>query len=85
MIGSRKPRYEYGLSIYCKPAIKKGSFIPSNDSKGTDWNFGGGFHNSLFSVAIVMSNLWIDDERNPPDGWIWVKTALDAIKAIRTC
>jgi hypothetical protein len=36
-------------------------------------------------VAIVMSNLWIDDERNPPDGWIWVKTALDAIKAIRTC
>jgi hypothetical protein len=33
----------------------------------------------------MMTNLWIDDERNPPEGWIWVKTSLDAIKAIRTC
>jgi hypothetical protein len=32
-----------------------------------------------------MVNLWIDDERNPPDGWVWAKTALAAIKALRTC
>jgi len=32
-----------------------------------------------------MTNLWIDDERHPPEGWIWVKTALDAIKALRVC
>jgi len=30
-------------------------------------------------------NLWVDDERDPPDGWVWVKTSLDAIKALRTC
>lgn len=28
-------------------------------------------------------NLWLDDERNPPEGWIWVKTELEAIAALR--
>jgi hypothetical protein len=32
-----------------------------------------------------MTNLWIDDERTNPEGWVWVKTALDAIKALRVC
>lgn len=32
-----------------------------------------------------MTNLWIDNERTPPEGWVWVKTALDAIKALRVC
>jgi hypothetical protein len=28
--------------------------------------------------------LWLDDERTPPSGeWVWVKTSLDAIKALR--
>lgn len=26
--------------------------------------------------------LWIDDLRNPPDGWWWAKTSADAIGAI---
>lgn len=30
-----------------------------------------------------MANLWIDDERIPPEGWIWVKTSFEAIKALR--
>lgn len=32
-----------------------------------------------------MLFLWLDDERKPPSSeWFWVKTALDAIKALRT-
>lgn len=32
-----------------------------------------------------MLSLWLDDERTPPSSeWFWVKTALDAIKALRT-
>lgn len=32
-----------------------------------------------------MLFLWLDDERTPPSpGWIWLKTAPDAIKALRT-
>jgi hypothetical protein len=27
--------------------------------------------------------LWLDDERNAPEGWVLVKTALDAIVALR--
>ena len=29
-------------------------------------------------------NLWLDDEREPPDGWIWAKTAEEAIEELRT-
>jgi len=32
-----------------------------------------------------MLSLWLDDERIPPSPkWIWVKTAIDAIRALRT-
>lgn len=26
-----------------------------------------------------MTNLWVDDERTPPEGWLWVETVKDAI------
>lgn len=29
-----------------------------------------------------MTNLWIDDIRTPPEGWVWAKTSADAIDAI---
>jgi hypothetical protein len=34
---------------------------------------------------MAMRKLWLDDERTPPDvTWVWVKTALDALKQLRT-
>lgn len=30
-------------------------------------------------------NLWLDDKRIAPDGWVWVKTAADAIAALKVC
>lgn len=29
-------------------------------------------------------NLWLDDKRDPPAGWVWVKTAQDAIAQLQT-
>lgn len=26
-----------------------------------------------------MVNVWVDDERTPPEGWMWVETVKDAI------
>jgi hypothetical protein len=30
----------------------------------------------------IMKNLWIDDIRVAPDGWMWAKTSQEAIAAI---
>lgn len=27
--------------------------------------------------------LWVDDLRDPPDGWAWVKTSRDAIRILK--
>ena len=36
------------------------------------------------TLLDTMKSLWLDDVRNPPGpDWVWVKTSLDAIKALR--
>lgn len=32
----------------------------------------------------MTTKLWLDDERQPPEGWVWVKTAKEAMRAIAT-
>lgn len=33
-------------------------------------------------AGTIDIRLWLDDERNPPTGWVWVKTAKEAMRVI---